>query len=80
MIPTFLRFRDIKARQIADSWSQLKNLQEKFGFPTGRLIGPHTRAWTENEIADWLASRPTEKLATPEPHTVKKARAKAAAA
>ena len=64
-----LRFRDIQERGIARSWAQLKNLQKR-GFPTGRMIGPNTRVWTEDEIGDWLASRP---IAGPPPRGAAKA-------
>jgi predicted DNA-binding transcriptional regulator AlpA len=61
MLPTFVRFNVIKERGIAKSWAQLKHLQKNHGFPAGRLLSPQIRAWTEEEIAEWLASRPTEK-------------------
>jgi hypothetical protein len=55
----FIRFRDLKARGIVDSWPQLKNIQEKHGFPLGRLLSPQVRVWDEQEeIEPWLASRP----------------------
>jgi predicted DNA-binding transcriptional regulator AlpA len=56
---TLLRFRDIKECGIAASWSQLRNLIKKYGFPLGRMISPNVRAWHEAEIDSWLASRPT---------------------
>ena len=61
-IPTFIRFHDLYERGIAKSWPQLKNLQDKYGFPKGRLIGGNTRAWSEEEIAAWLESRPTDSV------------------
>jgi predicted DNA-binding transcriptional regulator AlpA len=61
MLPTFLRFRDLKERNVVDSWPQLNNLIDNYGFPPGRLTSPQIRVWTESEIAEWLASRPTEK-------------------
>jgi hypothetical protein len=53
-----LRFRDLKARGIVNSWPQLKRLQDLHGFPRGRMIGPNSRAWTEQEVEEWVASRP----------------------
>jgi hypothetical protein len=51
MSSQFVRFRDLKARGIADSWAQLDNLIKKYGFPPGRLLGPATRVWDlEEEI------------------------------
>jgi predicted DNA-binding transcriptional regulator AlpA len=61
-IPTFIRFHDLYERGIAKSWLQLKNLQDKYGFPKGRLIGANTRAWTEEEIAARIESRPTDSV------------------
>jgi hypothetical protein len=61
MLPTFIRFQDLKARGIVASWPQLLNLQRKAGFPSGRMLSAQVRAWTEEEIAEWLNSRPTEK-------------------
>jgi predicted DNA-binding transcriptional regulator AlpA len=54
-----LRFPDLQEHGIVDSWAQLGNLIRKQGFPQGRMIGLNSRAWTETEVADWLASRPT---------------------
>ena len=55
----FVRFRDLKARGIANSWAQLDNLIKKYGFPSGRMLGPATRVWDlEEEIEPWLAARP----------------------
>jgi hypothetical protein len=51
MIPTFVRFKILKERQIVDSWAQLANLQQNHGFPEGRLLGVRTRVWTEEEIS-----------------------------
>ena len=61
MLPTFIRFQDLKARGIAKSWTQLGHLQKHHGFPEGRLLSPQIRAWTEEEVAAWLKTRPTAK-------------------
>ena len=61
-----LRFRDLRARGIVNSWAALKALQEKYGFPPGALTGPNTRTWDEEaEIEPWLRSRPTAKKPVP---------------
>jgi predicted DNA-binding transcriptional regulator AlpA len=57
-LPTVYRFKHVKERGIVDSWPQLKNLIDNYGFPPGRLTSPQIRAWTEDEIAEWYASRP----------------------
>jgi len=58
-LPSCIRFFDLKDRRMVNSWAHLKSLQDRFGFPAGRLVG-HCRIWTEQEVADWFASRPTE--------------------
>lgn len=65
-----VRFRDLKERGIANSWAQLRNLQTDHGFPLGRMLGPNTRVWTEEEIDDWIAARP---VAGPPPRGAAKA-------
>jgi predicted DNA-binding transcriptional regulator AlpA len=58
-LPTFNRFADLRARKIVNSRAQLENLKRNEGFPPGRLLSPNTRVWDEQEILDWLNSRPT---------------------
>jgi predicted DNA-binding transcriptional regulator AlpA len=55
-----LRFRDLKSRGIVNSWPQLKRLINLHNFPRGRLLSPNTRAWLEDEIDQWLDSRPVD--------------------
>ena len=43
----------------------VKRWQKLYGFPLGTLIGPNTRIWTEDEITEFLASRPTESKPAP---------------
>jgi len=57
-IPFFLTQDDLTKRKISSSRQQTDYLQRNCGFPHGRLLSPKVRAWTEQEIADWLASRP----------------------
>jgi hypothetical protein len=60
---TIVRFHGLKERGIVESWAQLRRLQELHDFPLGRLIGPKTRTWTLEEIAEWYSTRPTESSA-----------------
>lgn len=60
-LPHYVRFRDLRASGIADSWQQLFRLIEDNGFPCGRLLSPNVRAWTIDEVRQWLATRPTER-------------------
>jgi predicted DNA-binding transcriptional regulator AlpA len=59
MSKTLLRFKHLKQRHIVENWPTLKRLKEKHGFPPGRLLGDNTRVWTEDEVDEWLDSRPT---------------------
>ena len=71
-MPTkFVRFPVLQQRGIVKSWPMLKRRIERDGFPPGRMIGPNSRAWTEDEIEDWIASRP---VAGPEPRGIAKRR------
>jgi hypothetical protein len=59
-MPTvLLRFADLKARNIVNSWTKLKSLQAVEGFPSGFMLSPNIRAWREQEIDQWIAARPT---------------------
>jgi len=58
MSTTLLRFADLKARKIVSNWPTLKRWIDQEGFPPGIKLGPNSRAWTEEEIAEWLANRP----------------------
>jgi hypothetical protein len=59
-LPTLVRFEDLRQRGIVNSWAALKHMQQTAGFPKGRLIGPNTRAWTDEEVAQWWNTRPVE--------------------
>ena len=54
-----LRFGDLRARRIVNNWASLRNRIQRDGFPRGRMIGPNACAWTEEEINDWVMSRPS---------------------
>jgi predicted DNA-binding transcriptional regulator AlpA len=57
-VPHFLRQKDLEARGISASVTQTRALQKDQGFPAGRMISPKIRAWTEDEVAAWLSTRP----------------------
>ena len=57
----YVRFAGLKARGIVSNHVTLKRWIEKEGFPSGILLGPNTRAWREEDVEAWLASRPTER-------------------
>jgi hypothetical protein len=60
MLPKLYRFRNLKERNIVQSWPALKDLIDNEDFPPGRKLSPNIRAWTEDEVIEWLDSRPTE--------------------
>jgi predicted DNA-binding transcriptional regulator AlpA len=65
MTPRLLRFRDLKERGIVNNRVTLDSWIDKQGFPRGRMTGPNTRTWEEQEVAAWLAARPTDKKPAP---------------
>jgi predicted DNA-binding transcriptional regulator AlpA len=58
-LPTFIQYPVLKARGIVKSRTQLENLKRNEGFPSGRLLSPNVRAYTEEEVREWLDSRPS---------------------
>ncbi len=56
-----LDYEDLKQRRLTSSRTSLDRAIKRYGFPPGRLITPGRRFWTEEEIEEWLASRPAEK-------------------
>jgi predicted DNA-binding transcriptional regulator AlpA len=58
VIPKLLRFADLKKLGIVANWTTLLRLIANGDFPSGRYISPNCRAWTEDEVAEWLASCP----------------------
>jgi predicted DNA-binding transcriptional regulator AlpA len=62
-----LRYRDLVALGIIRNRPTLQNWIKDRGFPAGRLLGPNSRTWGEDEVADWLARRPTESKPAPPP-------------
>jgi predicted DNA-binding transcriptional regulator AlpA len=56
-----LRYRDLVARGLFNSRMTMWRAIELQGFPPGRLVTPNSRAWTEDEVDQWIASRPSGK-------------------
>jgi predicted DNA-binding transcriptional regulator AlpA len=54
-----LRYRDLLALGVVNNRVTLQNWIRDRGFPPGQLTGPNSRTWGENEVQDWLDSRPT---------------------
>lgn len=57
----FYRYSDLEDAGFVECWNNLVSWQQKFNFPTGKLVG-HTRVWTGDELNRWFATRPTERL------------------
>jgi predicted DNA-binding transcriptional regulator AlpA len=55
-----LRYKDLRRLGVVSSWPQLRRMQELYGFPSGLLLGPNSRAWRVLDVEKWLAERPTE--------------------
>ena len=77
MLPVFVRYADLKAAGLVNSWTSLRERVLYHGFPPGRLIGPNVRAWTAEEIRNYVASCPVAPRAVP-PRRKKSKRAKKA--
>jgi hypothetical protein len=58
MLSNLLRYSDLKARKFVSNRPQLRRLQQNYGFPLGKLLGPNTRVWTEEEVLQWFETRP----------------------
>jgi predicted DNA-binding transcriptional regulator AlpA len=54
-----LRYRDLLALGIVSNRVTLQNWIRDRDFPRGQLTGPNSRTWSEDEVQDWLDSRPT---------------------
>jgi predicted DNA-binding transcriptional regulator AlpA len=66
-LPIFVRYSDLIRANIVGSWTQLKRLMDKEGFPLGQMLSANIRAWRLDEIEAWLDGRPTERKETPDP-------------
>jgi predicted DNA-binding transcriptional regulator AlpA len=62
-MPKLLRFKDLKERGIVDNRVTLSRRIKDHGFPPGFLLGPNSRAWTEDVVEAWLKARPVEREA-----------------
>jgi predicted DNA-binding transcriptional regulator AlpA len=58
-LPIFVRYKDLVAAGICDSYRQLYNMIDNDGFPPGVLLSPNVRAWNVADIEEWLSTRPT---------------------
>jgi predicted DNA-binding transcriptional regulator AlpA len=60
-----IRYTDLVAKGVVNSRMTLKRLIDLQGFPPGRLVTPNSRAWTEDEVDQWIDGRPTARKTAP---------------
>jgi hypothetical protein len=61
----YRRYSYLVERGLVANRASLRNRILKNGFPPGRLIGPNTRAWTDEELDAYVAACPVAPKATP---------------
>jgi predicted DNA-binding transcriptional regulator AlpA len=59
LLPTFVKFKDLRRAGIAASWPTLLRLIKQQGFPQGVWLGANSRAWEVSSILAWIKDRPT---------------------
>lgn len=59
-IPHFVLQADLSERQISADSRQTRYLISHHNFPPGRMLSPQIRGWTEQEVSEWLATRPVK--------------------
>ncbi len=52
-----LRFKHLKERRVVNNRATLGRWIKDQGFPPGFLLGPNSRAWTEDSVDAWLKER-----------------------
>jgi hypothetical protein len=55
-----LRYEDLRAQGIVQTWTSLNKWIDERGFPPGRIIG-RFRTWTVAEVMAWIESQPSTK-------------------
>jgi predicted DNA-binding transcriptional regulator AlpA len=60
-----IRFAELKAKGVVNSRMTLMRLIDNEGFPEGVLITPNSRAWDEDLVDAWVASRPSARKRSP---------------
>jgi hypothetical protein len=64
-LPVYLRYPDLVAANIVNSWMAVNRLIDAEGFPPGVMLAANTRAWRRDEVENWLATRPSGKKPVP---------------
>ena len=61
MATLYLRYADLVERQIVNNRTTLQRWIRDYGFPSGVLLGPNSRAWPANQVETWLEERASER-------------------
>lgn len=64
-LPVYLRYPDLVAAGLVNSWMAVNWLVDAEGFPPGIRLSANVRAWRRDEVEAWLASRPSGKKPMP---------------
>jgi predicted DNA-binding transcriptional regulator AlpA len=64
-LPVYLRYPDLVAAGIVNSWMAVNRLIDAEGFPPGVMLSANARAWRRDEVENWLATRPSGKKPMP---------------
>jgi hypothetical protein len=59
------RYSYLVQRGLVNNRASLRNRIKNHNFPSGTLIGPNTRAWTDEELDEYEANCPTDPKAVP---------------
>jgi predicted DNA-binding transcriptional regulator AlpA len=60
-----LRFADLRRLGVVKNRQTLQNWIKDRGFPSGALLSPHCRSWSEAEVQAWLDARPASPKVMP---------------
>ncbi len=61
MATLYLRYTDLVERQIVNNRTTLQRWIRNYGFPSGVLLGPNSRAWPADQVDAWLEERASER-------------------
>jgi predicted DNA-binding transcriptional regulator AlpA len=64
-LPVYLRYPDLVAAGLVNSWMAVNRLVDAEGFPPGVRLSANVRAWRRDEVEAWLAARPSSKKPVP---------------
>jgi predicted DNA-binding transcriptional regulator AlpA len=62
----YLTFKDLQSLGIVSNWPTLNRMIETAGFPAGVRLSAAKRAWNEDDVKAWLATRAIQPIAKSE--------------